>query len=225
MCGRFTLTSSPQSLESRFDLDETPELSPRFNIAPGQMIATVTASSTGSKNSLAMRRWGLIPSWAKDPKIGSRMINARAETVAEKPSFRSAFRKRRCLVPADGFYEWAAAGAGPKQPYHVARVDRAVLAFAGLWEHWAGADGDVIESCTLITTDANAAMKAIHARMPVILDPDDYGLWLDPAIDDVVRLGGLLRPLPDDALAMHPVSRRVNRPEFDDPSCIAPVEG
>ena len=222
MCGRFTLTSSPAQVEQAFDLDETPLLAPRFNVAPGQAIATIHQPSDGGRT-LALRRWGLVPYWAKDPKLGSRLINARAETVAEKPAFRDALRRRRCLVPADGFFEWSDAGRGPRQPYHIARPDRGCFAIAGLFERWRQPDGATLHSCTLLTVAANADLEPIHARMPAILGPADYAAWLDPKLSDSGRLAALLAPLPDGELVALAVSRRVNRTDHDDPACIEPL--
>jgi putative SOS response-associated peptidase YedK len=223
MCGRFTLTASPASVQREFGLDAPPVLTPRFNVAPGQEVATIQASASG-RRVLSMRRWGLVPYWAKDPRIGGRLVNARSETAGEKPAFRDALRRRRCLVPADGFYEWAVAGAGPRRPWWITRPDHRCFAIAGLWERWRRPEGDWLESCTLLTTDANARLRPIHDRMPVILPPDAWETWLDPKLRDPAPLQPLLRPLPDAALELQPVSLRVNRPEHDDPDCIAPVD-
>lgn len=221
MCGRFTLTAPPAQIADAFDLDEVPDLRPRFNVAPGQAIATVRQAPEGGRV-LEERRWGLVPRWAKDPKIGARLINARAETAAEKPAFRTAFRRRRCLVPADGFYEWAKAPRGPKQPHHLRRRDRGLFAIAGLWERWRGSDGSELETCTLLTTVANPTVAPIHDRMPVILAPERWEVWLDPALEDVDVLAPLLVPEPADRLEAQPVGLRVNRPEHDDAACLAP---
>ncbi len=222
MCGRFTLTSTPELLARRFGLGEAPAgLVPRFNIAPSQDVATIRARENGTRV-LEMRRWGLVPSWARDPKIGNRMINARSETVSEKPAFREAYRSQRCLVPADGFYEWAA-GKSPRQPYHIGLADGGPFAIAALWERWSHGDTDPIDSCTLLTTRANARLTAVHDRMPVILDPADHALWLDPSVRGGEPLHALLRPLADDRIAIQPVSRHVNDPRHDDPECVAPA--
>ena len=223
MCGRFTLTAPPSQIAELFDLDELPDLRPRFNVAPGQDVATVQQPGEGGRV-LVMRRWGLIPGWAKDPKIGSRLINARSETVAEKPAFRAAFKRRRCLVPADGFYEWAATPRGPKQPHHLRRPDRGVFAIAGLHERWHEGEERWRETCTLLTTEANATVAPIHGRMPVILAPSDWPVWLDPKLEDPEILAALLVPEPGGALAAQPVGLRVNRPEHDDAACLAPPE-
>ena len=221
MCGRFTLTSTPERLALRFGLDEVPELAPRYNIAPSQDVLTVRAEAGGARV-LESRRWGLIPHWAKDPKIGNRMINARSETAVERPAFRDAFRLRRCLVPADGFYEWAG-GSAPRQPYRIGLSDGSPFAIAGLWEQWSRSEGPAIESCTLLTTRANERIAPLHDRMPVILEPDDYARWLDPELRDPKPLFDLLRPLASERLELHAVSLRVNDPRHDDPACAAPV--
>ena len=222
MCGRFTLTNPDQDLALQFDLPEIPDLQPRYNIAPTQPVAAVRVAPESAVRELALLHWGLIPFWAKDPKIGSRMINARSETAAEKPSFRAAFRRRRCLVAADGFYEWQKLNDG-KQPFYIRLHDGKPFAFAGLWEHWEGPDGAVIESCTLLTTEPNDVIRPLHNRMPVILQPRDYDLWLDPEVQQTEQLQPLLGPyLPGDMEA-YPISRWVNSPRNDDPRCIEPL--
>jgi putative SOS response-associated peptidase YedK len=224
MCGRYAQYRSGGDLEIELDatFDGDAPL-PRYNIAPGSPVLVCRADSTGARR-LAMLHWGLIPSWSKDRKIAYRMINARAETVAEKPAFRAAFKHRRCLIPADGFYEWTATPSG-KQPYFVSRADQSPIAFAGLWEHWTDQDtGEHVQSCTIIVTEANALVRAIHDRMPVILQPEDYGLWLDPRVTARAPLEPLLRPLDPELMSMHPVDRRVNRPQQDDPGLIEPIE-
>ena len=170
-----------------------------------------------------MLRWGLVPSWAKDPSIGSRMINARGETVANKPSFRGPFRSRRCLIPADGFYEWAKGEGGTKQPYYVTLREKRPLAFAGLWEHWEDPDGAAIESCTIITTQANEVLADIHERMPVILHRADYDRWLDLGFQDTSKLQQLLAPYPAHQMARHAVSTFVNSPRNESAACIEPL--
>ncbi|MFM8552569.1 MAG: SOS response-associated peptidase [Nitrospiraceae bacterium] len=231
MCGRFSQTAPPDVIAHEFSLDDLPLLTPRYNIAPSQPVAAIRLHPESAKRDCVLFRWGLIPSWAKDPAIGIRMINARVETVAEKPAFRSAFRHRRCLVLADGFYEWQPVGRG-KQPYYIRRQDSRPFAFAGLWEHWTGPGkqdgqaevaGPVIESCTLLTTGPNALMASIHDRMPVILDQQDYALWLDPTVQRVEVLTPLLRPSPAERLTAYPVGPWVNNPRHDDPHCFDPV--
>ena len=224
MCGRFSLGADATSLVAQFDLFEAPAWTPRYNIAPTQQAPTIVIASADPRRGFTLHRWGLIPSWAKDPGIGSQMINAQADTVATKPAFRAAFRKRRCLVLADGFYEWARQGR-PKQPYYIRLRDGRPFAIAGLWEHWEGAGGTPINSCTLLTIAANDLIGAFHHRMPVILDPGDYDLWLDPSLQDPDRLQPLLRPYPADAMSAYPVSTRVNNPAHDSPDCIEPVPG
>ena len=222
MCGRFTQTATPEVITEQFDLDEFPLFKPRYNIAPSQQIAAIRLNSEAIKRECVMLRWGLIPSWAKDPKIGNQCINAKAETVAEKPAFRAAFKKRRCLVIADGFYEWQLQGK-QKQPMWIGLRDRRPFAFAGLWEHWSPKDGEPIESCTIITTQPNALMESIHTRMPVILDAKDYAAWLDPAFQHVDTLNVLLRPFLAEHMTAFPVSTLVNNPRHDAPQCLEPI--
>src|SRR5690625_4137718 len=214
MCGRYTLTDPGDELIQHFNLANLPaDYRPRYNIAPTQ---PVTAIINGDGRRAGALRWGLIPSWAEDPAIGNRMINARGETVAEKPSFRSAFRRRRCLIPADGFYEWQQVD-GRKQPMRIVRRDGAIFAFAGLWESWRprgnptdDTDNEqnrarAVYTCTIITTDANDTLRPIHHRMPVIIPPESYDLWLDREIEDPEALLPLLRPRPDDEFRAYPV--------------------
>jgi putative SOS response-associated peptidase YedK len=222
MCGRFTLTDPDQKMAVQFNLPEVPDLAPRYNIAPTQPVAAVRVASDSVVRELALLQWGLVPFWAKDPAVGERLINARVETVADKPAFRAAFRRRRCLVVADGFYEWQKVD-GRKQPYYIRLRSHQPFAFAGLWEHWEGPDGSVIESCTLLTTEPNDLMSPIHNRMPVILQPKDYELWLDPHTQDPERLQPALLPYPSTAMIAYPVSRWVNSPDNDDPRCIEPL--
>lgn len=248
MCGRYSLTTPVEGLRELFDFPERPNLQPRYNIAPTQEVAAVRAAvsesaagdegggTEGSRagaarlgRQLALLRWGLIPSWAKDPAIGARLINARAETLAEKPAFRAAFKARRCLVPADGFYEWQKREQGPKQPFHIARRDGAPFAFAGLWERWrgprgGGAEAGEVESCTIVTRDATAALRAIHHRMPVILGPESYDLWLDPATP-AARLASLLAAEPALELTATAISTRVNKVANDDAEVLRPLAG
>jgi putative SOS response-associated peptidase YedK len=207
-------------LAEQFRLPEVPELAPRYNIAPTQPVAAVRQAA--DERELRMVRWGLVPGWASDPALGARMINARAETVSEKPAFRSAFKRRRCLVLADGFYEWQATSTRQKQPHYFALHDRRPFAFAGLWEYWEGAEG-AFESCTIITTDANDLVRPTHNRMPVILQPADYDLWLDPAMQQAGPLEALLRPAAASAMMAYPVSRAVNNPRNDSPECVAAI--
>ncbi len=219
MCGRFALYTDAAALARRFKVDVPPELVPRYNVAPSQHIPIVRDERGGRK--LAMVRWGLIPHWAKDMKIGYRTINARAETVAEKPAFRNAFRRRRCLVPADGFYEWQAVpGSKTKQPWFIALRDRQPMAFAGLWERWQSPEGEAVESCSIIVTNANAIMQPIHERMPVILAPEDWDRWLQPDAGDRQILQNLLRPYDPEAMEVWPISTIVNSPRNDSAACL-----
>lgn len=224
MCGRYTLTD-PADLEELAELGETLAWTPRYNVAPTQSVPVLR--SREGRLELALLRWGLVPSWAKDLRIGNRMANARAETVMDKPAFRAAFRRRRCLVPATGFYEWRALGEGrrsPKQPYFIRPKSRRAMCFAGLWEHWQGPAGEAVESFTIITTEANGTVRPIHERMPVIIAARDYRRWLDPQDHDVEGLAELLVPAPDDMLELYPVSTFVSSPRHEGEECIARVE-
>lgn len=224
MCGRFTLRAPPSVVAEQFSLLDTPDLRPRHNIAPSQDIPVVRypPESSLKTRQLVWLRWGLVPGWAQDPAMGDRLINARAETAADKPAFRAALRRRRCLVAADGFYEWQRTGPR-KHPYFIRLRDDRPFAFAGLWELWEGPDHKALQSCAILTTEANELMRPIHDRMPVILCPTDYDRWLDPAIQSPDRLRPLLRPYPSDQMIAHPVSTWVNNPAHDDPQCIQPA--
>ncbi len=223
MCGRFTLTaSSYNQLALRFDIGGAPqfEYHPRYNIAPSQSVLAVITHE--GERRLGPLRWGLIPFWAKEPAIGNKMINARSETVHEKPSFRSAFQRRRCLIPADGFFEWERHGYPPRQPYYLHLESGETFAFAGLWERWTPADGDdPIYSCTILTTDANALLQPIHPRMPVILPKEQEEAWLQS--DDAEFLKTMLKPYPAEEMKMYPVSTTVNSPKNDREACITPL--
>ncbi len=222
MCGRFTLTTSAEALARQFELVEVPaELAPRYNVAPAQEVAAVRVLVQGQGRKVQLLHWGLVPSWAKDTKIGYRTINARSESVETKPAFRAAYRERRCLVLADGFYEWQQQGR-TKQPHLIRRKDGAPFAIAGLWERWDDPEGEPLESCTLLTCEANALVAKIHHRMPVILQPVHYDLWLDPQQQDPAQLEPLLQPHPAEQMEMISVSPRVNSPRHDDPLCMAP---
>jgi putative SOS response-associated peptidase YedK len=219
VCGRYTLKTPVDTLVKQFGIDEYPSsITPSYNIAPTQEVAAVIAED--EKRKLQMLKWGLIPSWADDPSIGNRMINARAETVSEKPSFRKAFRQRRCLILTDGFYEWQRVQGG-KQPYYMNMKDGSPFAFAGLWETWR--NGQEIRSCTIITTEANEVVGEVHNRMPVIVHPEDYELWLAPDFEEKEALSSLLRPYPKRAMETYPVSRRINSPANNAPDCIEPA--
>ena len=222
MCGRFALYSDPFTLARRFEAEALSELRPRYNVAPSQNIPIVREE--GEKRRFALARWGLIPHWAKDMKIGYSMINARAETVAEKPAFRNAFKHRRCLIPADGFYEWQViAGSKVKQPWFIALRDREPMAFAGLWERWRSPEGKELESCSIIVTDANEIMRPIHDRMPVILAPGDWGAWLKSDAEDAQALQNMLKPYSAEDMAAWPVSTKVNSPRNDSAECVEVV--
>jgi putative SOS response-associated peptidase YedK len=218
MCGRYTLSTPAGRLAEEFQLDSTVEIPPSYNVAPTQQVATVIEDEEGRR--LEMLRWGLVPSWADDPDIGARMINARSETAPEKPSFRRAFRGRRCLIAADGFYEWKREDGG-KQPYYFRMQDGRPFAFAGLWESWEKGDG-ILRTCAILTTRANSVLEDVHDRMPVILPHDAYNAWLDPDADRE-ELGELMIPYPYDDLETYPVSRFVNSPRNNDERCIEPA--
>jgi len=224
MCGRFTTTNAdPEKIKDTFDLKEPPSsdvLTPRYNIAPSQDIAVV-AHDENNDNKLGLMRWGLIPSWAKDPKIGYKMINARGETVHEKPSFRAAFKKRRCLIVADGFYEWRKNPDGSKTPMYIRMEDGEPFGFAGLWERWENQhSGTLVTTTTIITTTANDLMRDIHERMPVIIPRDMYTTWLSRDMQDTDELRHLIAPYPADLMTAYPVSKKVNSPNNDSPDLI-----
>jgi putative SOS response-associated peptidase YedK len=223
VCGRITLTSSARELARQFDLHpgaELPALEPRFNVAPSQDIAAIREDRAG-RRVLSFERWGLVPPFASDPSIGNRMINARAESVATRSAFASALRARRCIVPADGFYEWSGRGA-ERRPYVFRRPDGGMIGMAGLYERWIGKGGEVVDSCTLITAAANELLARFHDRMPVVLAPADYGRWLDRSQEDPEAVLPLLVPCPADWLSASPVSSRINDPRNDDPDCLVP---
>ena len=221
MCGRFVLRASPQQLQTLFDLTEAPPTAARYDIAPTQPVLAARANPYGGLREATYLNWGLIPFWAKDPRIGSRMINARAETAAQKPSFRAAFKYRRCIVPADGFYEWKQEEGG-KQPYLIGLESGGVFGIAGLWEHWER-EGSVIESCTLLTTEANELMARLHHRMPVILEREDYEEWLDPSVQKADALLHLMRPFSGAEMRAVPVNKVVNNARNEGPGCVEPI--
>jgi putative SOS response-associated peptidase YedK len=227
MCGRYELHSHPAAIALTFGLASPPSVHARYNIAPMTEVGIVRVSAEGHRELVRMR-WGLVPRWAKDPSIGARMINARGETIADKPSFRMPYRRHRCLLPADGFYEWRAAppqaGAGEpsrKQPIHIGMADGSLFGLAGLYERWRGEDGNVLDTCTIVTTAANALLAPIHDRMPVIVAREHYSRWLDPANDAVADL---IVPYPAAEMAYYPVSSRVNNVRHDDASVLDRVE-
>ncbi len=220
MCGRFTLHHSVDQIALRFEIDTiAAALEPRYNIAPTQPVAVVTENSP---RTLHMMRWGLIPSWAKDPAIGSKMINARAETLAEKPAFKAALSRRRCLIPADGFYEWRQAG-GQKQPIYIHAPEDGLFAFAGLWEEWRSPEGEPVCTCTIITVAPNALLAPIHNRMPAILRREDEAAWLHRETTHIHEVIPLLQPYPEKAMDAYPVSRRVNAPTAEEADLICPA--
>ncbi len=222
MCGRYTLKTPVERLSEKFQFPEVFLLKPRYNIAPSQEVAVVRRLPDDRERKLAMLRWGLIPAWSKDPTKGAQPINAMAETAAEKPMFRDAFKRRRCLVPADGFYEWKQEG-GRKQPVYIHMKDGEPFAFAGLWERWVREEDELIESCTILTTEPNGLLEPIHNRMPVILDPKDYEQWLDPDVQEVTRLKPILHPYLPEQMTYYPVNLRVNNPRNDDALCVEPL--
>ena len=194
-----------------------------WNIAPSQPVATIRQHPKRPKRTFHLTRWGLIPYWAKDPSIAFKTINAMSETAAEKPAFRDAMRWRRCLIPADGFYEWLKIGSKEKQPYNIGMIDDSVFAFAGLWEHWRGPTGETVETCTILTTEPNSVVAEIHNRTPVIVRPEDYDLWLDPGIVDPARASDCLETFDARLMKKYPVSTRVNSPENDDVTCAQEI--
>ena len=222
MCGRFTLTVDPAQFQDAFPGFLFPaQFAPRYNIAPSQPVLAIPNDERSAADFFI---WGLIPMWAKDPSIGARLINARSETLAEKPSFRGSFKYKRCLILADGFYEWkTVAGKKTKIPYYIHLNDRRPFAFAGLWDSWESPDGSNLKTCTIITTEPNELMATLHNRMPAILHPRDYAKWLDPSPQTPESLLPLLKPYPDDAMTAYPVSTLVNKPENDSPELIVPA--
>jgi len=221
MCGRFALPN-PKKIAGHFNLKNIPDLAPRYNIAPSQDIVAVRFLPNASTRELVLLNWGLIPFWAKDKKIAYKMINARAETIADKPAFRGAFKHHRCLIPASGFFEWSHKNK-IKQPYFIGLKDAPIFAFAGLWEHWEGDNGEIIESCTIITTDANKTVGSMHDRMPVIIEPGQYDRWLASETEKK-NLLSLLVPFPDKAMLAYPVGLEVNNPKNDNPNCLEEIK-
>lgn len=219
MCGRFIIELTPDLVKKVFGIIEVPDWPARYNVAPSQLVPVIREAADGSRR-LTMMRWGLVPSWAKEP--GDGLINARSETAHEKPSFRHALRQRRCIIPSSGFIEWAKAD-GKKLPFYVRMADGAPMPFAGLWEAWRSPDGQMLETCTILTTMANAKVAPIHDRMPVILHPDEFGLWLDRQVHDPEKLAPLFAPYPSDRLTTYRVSTVVNNPANDSPKCIEPI--
>ncbi len=220
MCGRYVITSSPEAFRALFRYPEQPNFPPRYNVAPTQPIPVVRLNE-GARQFVLMR-WGLLPSWVKDPKTFTLLINARGESAAQKPAFRAAMKRRRCLIPADGFYEWKPV-AGRKQPYFVRARSGTPLAFAGLWETWTGPDGEELDTAAIVTTSANRALAGIHGRMPVIVPPDAFDLWLDCASVDAETASALIVPAPDNLLEAYEISTAVNRTANDNPKLLEPL--
>jgi putative SOS response-associated peptidase YedK len=220
MCGRFARIVSNRKLREKYRLKETPQLDDRYNIAPTQPVAAVRAGDEGPE--LVLLRWGLIPSWSKDATIGYKLINARSETVAEKPSFRSAFKQRRCLIPASGFYEWQKQGTGSKQPFFISLRDEELFSFAGLWERWHDPTGEEVQSCTILTTTANELMRPLHERMPVVLDSAAESVWFDPP-SPADALRALFAPFASERMQAIPVSSWVSNARHEGPRCLEPA--
>jgi putative SOS response-associated peptidase YedK len=224
MCGRYRLSRRKQFVEEHFDCvpwDE--DWSPRFNIAPTQPVPVIRQHPKEPIRQIATMRWGLIPNWAQDASGAARTINARSETAATKPAFRDPLKFRRCLIPADGFYEWARKGSS-KQPFCFEVNDGGLFAFAGLWDGWKDATGTWIKTCSILTTTPNAVTSAVHDRMPAILEPDNYDLWLDPGMQNVAAISELLKPYDAKSMRCYPVSNRVNHVANDDEDCSQSVE-
>lgn len=220
MCGRFVVNIPADELKKIFALIEATQLEPRFNVAPTQQVAVVR--NDGDRNRLDLLKWGFVPGWSKDLSFGSHLINARSETVAEKPAFRHAIKYRRCIITASGFFEWSHS-AGKKQPYYIQLADQTPMCLAGLWESWKAPDGSVIETFAILTTAANKLVEPIHDCMPVILHPDSITFWLNHTMNDPEQLQPLFQPFPASEMTAHKVSDLVNNPRFDAPSCIAKV--
>jgi putative SOS response-associated peptidase YedK len=221
MCGRYAITTAPEAIRALFRYREQPNFPPRYNVAPTQPIPIVRLAN--GERQFALVRWGLIPAWVKDPKAFSLLINARGDSVLDKPAFRNAMRYRRCLIPADGFYEWQETGRGPRRPFFVRRKDGAPFAFAGLWECWMGPNGEEMETAAIVTTEASRSLRPIHPRMPVIVPPEAYDLWLDCTHVDAMTAAAAIAPAPDALLEAYPISTKVNRADNDDASLIAPL--
>ena len=223
MCGRYRLSRRKQIVEEHFDAPGDEDWGPRYNIAPTQPVPVIRQNPKEPVRELSLMKWGLIPSWAKDASAAASMINARSETAAAKPAFRDALKSRRCLVPADRFYEWARTGK-TKQPYCFEVREGELFAFAGLWDRWKDQSGNIVETCSILTTTPNAVTSAVHDRMPVILEPDGYDLWLDPGMKDAGAASELLRPCDARLMRCYPVSTRINSVVNDDEECSRAVE-
>jgi putative SOS response-associated peptidase YedK len=218
MCGRYRLSRRKQLIQEYFDTTDEVDWEPRYNIAPSQSAGIIRQDRAKPERRFSLARWALIPYWAKDPSIGYKLINARSETVTSTPAFREAFQSRRCLIPADGFYEWVRAEKA-KQPFHFGMADDSLFAFAGLWDRWRDPSGQVLESCSILTTSPNSLLADVHDRMPVILSPEHYDLWLDPEFRREEALQAILRPFDASQMKRYPVSTRVNFVKNDDPEC------
>jgi putative SOS response-associated peptidase YedK len=224
MCGRYKLTVPFQEIVRLYNLTNSVNLQPRYNIAPSQDVLAVIYDADAKVRRGEMLRWGLVPFWAQDIKIGYNLINAKAETVADKPAYREAFKKRRCIIPADAFYEWAETGNSLKQPYAIVMKDRGVFGFAGLWEKWTDkASGEVVRSCTIITTEPNALCAPIHDRMPAILDPAEYVRWLGQRPVTTNELHAMLKPYPADQMGCFKIGPKIGNVKYDEPSLVAPI--
>jgi putative SOS response-associated peptidase YedK len=224
MCGRYRLSRRKEVLDQYFDMHSGDEQwEPRYNIAPTQSVPVVRQNGEDSSRELCVLKWGLVPSWATDPSVGASMINARSETAATKPAFRDALRLRRCLIPTDGFYEWKRMGKA-RQPYCFEVNGGELFAFAGIWDCWRDRNGTAMETCSILTTTANSVTRIVHDRMPVILNPDSYDLWLDPGMKDVSEVSELLRPYDARLMRCYPVSSRINSAVNDDEECSRRVE-
>jgi len=222
MCGRFTLHIPPELLAEIFGLTSTPVYPASYNVAPSQQVPVIRGMVDNGQRELAFLRWGLVPSWARDPSIGSRMINARAETIQEKPAFRHAIRYRRCIVPASGFFEWQVEG-GKKQPLYLRIRESSIMGLAGIWEEWKTPEAALLETFAILTTTSNRLIEPIHDRMPVILHPREYDLWLDREVTDPEKLKRLYHPYLSELLEICRVSDLVNSPRNNSPACIEPV--
>jgi putative SOS response-associated peptidase YedK len=224
MCGRYRLSRRKQLVEEYFDTEsDEAEWTPRYNIAPSQPVPVIRQNPKEPRRELSLMRWGLIPSWAKDASVAARMINARSETAGTKPTFRDPLTNRRCLIPADGFYEWQRTGK-VKQPYCFEVNDGELFAFAGIWDRWTDPNRNTVETFSILTTSPNAVTSAVHDRMPVILDRDSYDMWLDPAMRDMTTASELLKPYDDQLMRCYPISTRINHVANDDEECSSPVE-
>ena len=223
MCGRYRLSRRKELIAGYFDMVDEIDWEPHYNIAPTKNVGIIRQGRTQPVRKFALVRWGLIPYWAKDPSIGQKMINARSETILDKPAFREAFQNRRCLVPANGFYEWKRTGRS-KQPIHIGMQDDSLFAFAGIWDRWKDTSGNLVETCSILTTTPNSLLADIHNRMPVILQPQNYELWLDPGFKDLDTLTAMLKPFDPAQMKCYPVSTLVNSPANDNSACAAEVE-